>query len=191
MSRRSGSDCRRSPVPACRQCDGDQSRRCSLILLRVASDSAAALADSVWADSPPFMGRPHAARQTVGCYRIHFQDGAPEDVPLRHDEHLTRWKTRFGERSIMPYRADPVWQGKTSGAAPLTIWQYEWIDDRRRPVPAIDLIAGTQPTARLSCSLSQPPCGVGAEGRPPCRLSTERIVGLSLETGVRSARMSI
>jgi len=113
----------------------------SLVFLHVASSSADAVDDWQRCDSPQFMARPPAARQTVGRYRMHYADGTQAEVDLRYDEHLTRWNTRYGERITMPYQADPAWQGKAANGEPVTVWLYEWTNERDVPVVCIDVMA--------------------------------------------------
>jgi hypothetical protein len=117
-------------------------RAASLVFLHVASDSADAVLDWHRCDNPIFMGLPPESRQTLGLYRMNYEDGTKAEVTLRYDEHLARWNTRFGERSIAPYRADPAWQGNTGYGTPITLWRFEWINPHpAKVIESVDLLA--------------------------------------------------
>ena len=96
----------------------------------------------------------------IGAYRIIYEDGTVESVPVRYGQSILRYDYRYGEP--MPHKyyrhtgytgtwfSDPVYEGHNDSGKPLTVTGYVW--QNPHPEKVIAKI-GYQPLENNSCGL--------------------------------------
>jgi len=97
-------------------------------------------------------GWPADRGQRIGHYRVHYEDGEAEALPLVYGENTLAWNTRR-PRTVL--KAEVAWQGETAAGENALLFFWRWHNPRPSvKVTALDFAASDTPASPILVAIT-------------------------------------